>query len=112
MGEEEIIAFCNRYLAINPSDISLRKSLVNEYKYKQDYKKLETELLIFLKYLPTGDPVYDRERGSVYFDLGVCYDRFKQYKKSYEYFKLAQENNISVPQEFFDDLSNKMKKNH
>jgi len=105
------IKFCNKYLEINNTDMNLRKRLIDIYKNIQDYSSLEKELIKYLDYLPNDVKEYKNEKGEIYFKIGFCNFKMKNYDKSLEYFKLAETHGISVPVEFYNEVNKKIIEN-
>ena len=103
MKKQDVVDFCKKYLAMNPTDIILREILVAVYKDREEYKNAEAELHDILK--------YGYETGSVYFDLGTCNYHFGHYQKSLEFFLKAKELGAYIPQSFFDKVHKKIKEN-
>lgn len=102
MTKEETLDFCKKYLAMNPTDTTLREILVNIYKKERDYENAECELQAMLR--------YGHETSNVYFDLGACNYNLGRYKEALEFFSRAKQLGAYVPQEFFDRLHKEIEK--
>ena len=98
--EKEILEFCNKYLAINPSDNILREKLAVLYKKQKKYELAEKEL----KYLLDQGYSYSM----IYFDLGVCSYHLEKYNDSLKYLNKAKELGEYVPDTFFNQLNQKI----
>jgi tetratricopeptide (TPR) repeat protein len=96
MTREETIAFCEKYLDMNPTDTMLREVLVDVYKKEKDFENAVRHLLTMLR--------YSREKSTVYFDLGSCNYNLGRYNKALEYFSKARQLGAYVPQQFFNRL--------
>jgi tetratricopeptide (TPR) repeat protein len=103
MNDEEKIAFCKKYLNINPTDLALHETLASIYKRSLDYENWEKQVKAVLKYHYT-----EQAKKGYYFDLASIYAHYEQYQKALKYFELSKQAGFPVPQEIFDDLEKKI----
>lgn len=98
--QEEVIAFCIKYLKINPTDIVLREKLVDIYMKERKYglAKKQCEAMLEHGYMD----------GAVYFRLAVCDYYAENYKESLENFMKAKQLGEDIPDYYIDMVKNKL----
>ena len=100
MGNQAKVTFCRDYLAVNPTDMTLRETLADIYMNMKDYEHAKIEYKAMIE--------YGNKTGFIYFSLGVCYYYLGLYQDSLTSFTAAQDLGSYVPEKYFEMIHEKL----
>jgi tetratricopeptide (TPR) repeat protein len=100
MNDDQVMSFCEKYLAINQTDIILREILAAIYKKNNDYKNIRIQYEIMLN--------AGYNKGVSYFNLAVCEYNLGDYKKALHYLTAAKKEGEDVPSNYFNMIKSKI----
>lgn len=100
MNDDQVISFCEKYLAINQTDIILREILATIYKKNNDYKNIRIQYEVMLN--------EGYNKGVSYFNLAVCEYNLGDYEKALNYLIAAKKEGEEIPSNYFNMIKSKI----